>query len=263
MKNLRLFSKEQEYQSALQTWGGGQYVTYTEDTNKVFYNPQQEVPFAYKQIKGIENRSNAYIDTGYRESETTTHSIRFDYLQSLNGGLYEGGISSIKMQNKEININYTLKIEIRNPQGDVPEYILYQDGTINPIIIPNNIKQDVSNLTINCINSYDLNIENDVPISFINYSLPIIYPCIGPEYLPFSYDECKVPVNTNSNTTILKVKDSYLKTKLYEVTIKESDKVKVHLLPVKRISDGKIGMYDTINNKFLTSPNGTEFIGIE
>lgn len=263
MKNLRLFSKEQEYQAALQTWGGGQYVTYTEDTNKVFYNPQQEVPFAYKQIKGIENRSNAYIDTGYRENNMSEFDIKLDYLQNLKGGLYESAINDVILQDKKINIYYVTQIQYINIKGEVPDNEIYDWGNNIPYFISKNMDQNIKGLNINTINSIQNNGYIDYKNKIFTIQIPIIKPCIGSENLPYSFQRCEEPISKDIDTTLLKVKDSYLKTKLYEVTIKESDKVKVHLLPVKRIYDGKIGMYDTINNKFLTSPNGTEFIGIE
>ena len=241
--------------------GGGQYVTYTEDTNKVFYNPQQEVPFAYKQIKGIENRSNAYIDTGYRENNISEFYIKLDYLQSLKGGLYESAINDVILQDKKINIYYVTQIQYI--KGEVPDNEISDWGNNIPYMISNGIDQDIKGLNIGVINSKKDGIQNNYQDKFYNIFIFTIRPCIGPENLPYSFQRCEEPIIKDIDTTILKVKDSYLKTKLYEVTIKESDDVKVHLLPVKRISDGKIGMYDTINNKFLTSPNGTEFIGIE
>lgn len=50
-------------------------------------------------------------------------------------------------------------------------------------------------------------------------------------------------------------------TNIYYFNIKENGKYIMKLIPVKRKSDGVIGMYDTIGGKFYTSPNGAKFSG--
>lgn len=54
--------------------------------------------------------------------------------------------------------------------------------------------------------------------------------------------------------------------KLYEFRIYESEDYNIgklvrDFIPVRRRSDGKIGMLDKIDGQFYTSPNGVEFIG--
>ena len=48
---------------------------------------------------------------------------------------------------------------------------------------------------------------------------------------------------------------------LYYFNIKENGKYIMKLIPVKRKSDGMIGMYDKVGGKFYTSPNGAKFSG--
>lgn len=51
------------------------------------------------------------------------------------------------------------------------------------------------------------------------------------------------------------------KGKCYGVKISEGNQLVRHFIPVKRKSDGVIGMYDIIGRKFYTSPNGVAFTG--
>lgn len=243
--------------------GGGQYVTYTEDTNKVFYNPQQEVPFAYKQLKCIENTSNAYIDTGYIGNKDSEYEINFECLQNLDGGLYESSTSNTILKDKSFIIEYTNIRHYDNLHGNYPEYLNYEDAELIPYKLKSDLNPNFNILIYSIHVPYYFNINYIGLHSSRTMNFQDNSECNTIQKPNYSFDICESLYIDNIPTTILKSKDSYLKTKLYEVTIKESDKVKVHLLPVKRISDGKVGMYDTINNKFLTSPNGTEFIGIE
>ena len=48
---------------------------------------------------------------------------------------------------------------------------------------------------------------------------------------------------------------------VYYFNIKENGKYIMKLIPVKRKSDGMIGMYDKVGGKLYTSPNGAKFSG--
>lgn len=51
------------------------------------------------------------------------------------------------------------------------------------------------------------------------------------------------------------------KGKCYGVKISEGNQLVRHFIPVKRKSDGVIGMYELVGRKFYTSPNGEAFTG--
>lgn len=51
------------------------------------------------------------------------------------------------------------------------------------------------------------------------------------------------------------------KGKCYGVKISEGNQLVRHFIPVKRKSDGVIGMYELVGRKFYTSPNGVAFMG--
>ena len=51
----------------------------------------------------------------------------------------------------------------------------------------------------------------------------------------------------------------YSKAKIYEVTIKENDKIIMHLIPCYRKSDNVNGLYDVVGGEFFTDPDGKAF----
>ena len=51
------------------------------------------------------------------------------------------------------------------------------------------------------------------------------------------------------------------KGKCYGVKISEGNQLVRHFIPVKRKSDGVIGMYELVGRRFYTSPNGVAFTG--
>lgn len=52
----------------------------------------------------------------------------------------------------------------------------------------------------------------------------------------------------------------FCKARMYEYIISFNDEVISHLLPVKRISDGVLGMYDVVTRKFLINAGTGTFI---
>lgn len=49
--------------------------------------------------------------------------------------------------------------------------------------------------------------------------------------------------------------------KIYYLTFSRDGKLLRDFIPVRRRSDGKVGLLDRVENKFYTSPNGAEFVG--
>ena len=55
-------------------------------------------------------------------------------------------------------------------------------------------------------------------------------------------------------------KKEYIQTKIYNISIYEGDNLVMNLLPAQRISDNKVGLYDTVNYAYyFSTPTGTEF----
>lgn len=52
----------------------------------------------------------------------------------------------------------------------------------------------------------------------------------------------------------------FIKMRCYELTIKYANKIVRNLIPVKRNSDGEVGMYDTVSKQFFTNAGWGKFI---
>ena len=64
---------------------------------------------------------------------------------------------------------------------------------------------------------------------------------------------------TNSSTT--KHAQWHANAKIYSCVIRQNGGIAHNFIPVERLSDGKIGMYDSVTGKFHVSGNGKDFIG--
>lgn len=53
----------------------------------------------------------------------------------------------------------------------------------------------------------------------------------------------------------------FCESSIAKVSIFKGENLTRHFIPVKRKSDGLIGMYDTVGGKFYTSPNAIKFLG--
>lgn len=79
------------------------------------------------------------------------------------------------------------------------------------------------------------------------------------------------PQNTNpcyifvGNSTLSNLPGSvgnyYVRAKIFDFKMYKGETILLSIIPVKRKSDGVIGMYDLVGRKFYTSPNGVAFTG--
>lgn len=51
----------------------------------------------------------------------------------------------------------------------------------------------------------------------------------------------------------------FLSATVYEISVYEGDTLVMHLIPVQRTSDGKVGFYDTVSGKYIFSATSTDF----
>ena len=65
--------------------------------------------------------------------------------------------------------------------------------------------------------------------------------------------------SNNSSTT--KRAQWHANAKIYSCVIQKNGGIAHNFIPVKRLSDGKIGMYDSVTGKFHVSGNGKDFVG--
>ena len=186
------------------------------------------LPSNYERLEYIENISKSYIDCGLPPKYT------FDY-----------------------------EIKALVPTGDVVlGYKSYNDNSdYRFFYVNNNYYFDVGGsrliMKIGMIPS-----SLYYHVKFGNYYINSIYP---------SKDPPKVTGNTFNETMNGTYKNHLFlfgentnmsaKGKVYFLKIKDNGKFIRYFIPVRRKSDGVIGMYDLVGRKFYTSPNGMAFTG--
>ena len=109
---------------------------------------------------------------------------------------------------------------------------------------------------------------NDIGVHYANDNSKHSFGLIGNQVI---YDNKAVSTFTRNNideTYPLKIfcphtkyPGTYQYQRVYGLKLWDEDTLVHNFIPVRRRSDGKIGMLDKIDGQFYTSPNGVEFIG--
>ena len=186
------------------------------------------LPSNYERLEYIENISKSYIDCGLPPKYT------FDY--EIKAFVYSGDV--------------------------VLGYKAYNDGNdYRFFYVNNNYYFDVGGSRL-IMNKVMISSSSYYHAKFGNYYINSIYP---------SKDPPKVTGSTfNETMNGAVIKNLFLfgentsmsvKGKVYFLKIKDSGKFIRYFIPVRRKSDGVIGMYDLVGRKFYTSPNGVAFTG--
>ncbi len=176
----------------------------------------------YHRLEYIENTSNAYIDTGIVPNADTEIECKILY---NNSGFFFG--CRYGFNNKEYSMIKESADKVRFAFGRLPIYK----------IIPTNIRLSIIINTKQCIVQDEIFNFNSVLKST---DLPLYLFCCN------QAGEAIQP-------------SAYLK--IYEFIVKEKGILVRNFVPAK-CNDGMIGMYDLIERKFYTSPNGVAFTGV-
>ena len=182
---------------------------------------------AYEQLKYIENNSNAYIQTRFVPNINSSFLYTFAYTQFTNDDCF--GVGSygfgwgLHTHSAGSLIGYTF--------GD---------------IIHDNYQQ----------------------VHYFNDNSKHSFGLIGNQVI---YDDKAVSTFTRKEidgTYPLKIFCPYTQSpgfyqyqRVYGLKLWDKNILVHNFIPVRRRSDGKIGMLDKIDGQFYTSPNGVEFIG--
>lgn len=79
---------------------------------------------------------------------------------------------------------------------------------------------------------------------------------------PQNTNPCYIFVGNSSLSNLPgSIGNYYVKAKIFDFKMYKGETILLSLIPVKRKSDGVIGMYDLVGRKFYTSPNGVAFTG--
>ena len=178
---------------------------------------------AYEQLKYIENNSTAYIETRFVPNIHSSFLYTFAYTQFTNDDCF--GVGS------------------------------YSNGW--GLHTHNNMGQMIG-----------YTFGNDIGVHYSNDNSKHSFGLIGNQVI---YDDKAVSTFTRKepdNTYPLLIFCShtsspggYQHQRVYGLKLWDENILVHNFIPVRRRSDGKIGMLDKIDGQFYTSPNGVEFIG--
>lgn len=178
-------------------------------------------PSVYERLKYIENNSNAYIETRFTPNINSSFLYTFAYTRYSNSDCF--GVGSY-------NGGWGLHTHRTKEIGYTFGY--------------------------------------DIQVHYINDYSKHSFGLIGNQVI---YDDKMVSTFTRvkiDHTYPLKIfcahtesPGNYQYQRVYGLRLWDGDILVHNFIPVRRRSDGKIGMLDKIEGQFYTSPNGVEFIG--
>lgn len=197
------------------------------------------LPYGYKKLKYLYVTNGAYIDTGIMAK---TFYIEVDLYMKVEVLSYAACLWCARNTNQ--NTNSVLFFSARYPKGaryDVGK--LGENFPVNHDILTNIkglSKELYFNRTLAYVSNGNNNNNNNNLLLFASKVVT---------------DDKKENIDNSFNNIVVH--------KIFQIKItKDSNKeLDAHFIPVKRKSDGVIGMYDIVGRKFYTSPNGVAFTG--
>lgn len=182
---------------------------------------------AYEQLKYIENNSTAYIETRFVPNINSSFLYTFAYTKFTNDdcfgvGSYQGGWG-LHTHGSSSLIGYTFGNIIHDNYDQV------------------HYSNDNSKHSFGLIGNQVI-YDDKMVSTFTRKKLDYTYP------LKIFCPHTKSP-------------GAYQYQRVYGLKLWDENILVHNFIPVRRHSDGKIGMLDKIDGQFYTSPNGVEFIG--
>ena len=177
-----------------------------------------------------------------------------EYVENPNGGYIDIGIYGNE------NLDFSIKVDFRNVQAfafgcrrrlgtAVPDNsyaFLCQEANM-PRFDSGTFFNRFMNDTTKPIEA--IKVGSNIVVAGSKYSLSIANVTTPATLIAFGinnyYDDVKVVYDI----------------KIYYLTFTRDDELLRDFIPVRRRSDGKVGLLDRVENKFYTSPNGAEFVG--
>lgn len=190
------------------------------------------LPTSYERLEYIENTSTAYIDCGLKPKHTFDYEIKTNIItgDSILGCLYKDDYSDFRF----FSLNPNTYFDVGSKRIYVA--IMRPAGFVLHVKFGNYFIESLTNKEKTTGVIFDENMNNAIITNMFIW--------IRPTTLP--------PQATNSVSA---------KGKIWLLNINDNGKPIRKFIPVKRKSDGTIGMYDLVGRKFYTSPNGVAFTG--
>ena len=203
------------------------------------YNPSR-LPIGYTEVEYIENTSTAYINTNFKPNQDTRILLTAQCVTSTSYGRYIGAgdynaVNAIQFD-YESGVQGTLHISW---------------GHLNSWTVYSNCVGDYGEHTYDWDKNYfyrDKGKQNQ----FSATTTYTAFQCIANlGIFCHIYNNGGVPTSQNE----------FFKGKLYTFKMYDNGTLIRDLVPAKRDSDSKYGMYDIVNDAFYLSPNNVNFSG--
>lgn len=183
---------------------------------------QRILPASYEKLNYVENTSKAYIDTGFTPNINSSFLYTFAYVHFTNDDCFGvGGLYA--------------------GWGLHTHGVLCRVGYSFGKELNVHFNDDLSKHSFGLIDNQVI-YDNKVVSTFTRNNIDKTYP------LKIFCPHTKSPA-------------VYQFQRVYGLKLWDKDTLVHNFIPVRRRSDGKIGMLDKIDGQFYTSPNGVEFIG--
>ncbi len=191
----------------------------------------------FVEVEYIENTSNAYIDTLIKGSNKI--SIQLKYIFKKNSGDTNSGFifgSRVTNQNQEYGIinSYVSQFRFGN-NASLPNFIANEDTLVTLDNTENHYEMKILDSSNNLLHT--LTTTNNTFSNNLNLYI----------------------FGMNNNGSLLAFNST---TKLYSCKIYENDVLVRDFIPVLQVSTRRYGLWDKVEGKFYTSPNGIEFSGM-
>ena len=189
------------------------------------------LPSGYTQLEYIENTSTAYIETDYYG--TCGDEVEIIYKSNHRGSYFVIGWGDFD-EDGSYNRHYGAFIS---------DHVQLAHNTTY-----NNYYLDVQNK-----HTYLYKVENNVPYTLVDGVVKMVSTTTGSrpdKHTRFDIFACR---------SWPSYKNTYAKGRCYSFTVKRDDVEIYHLIPCIS-KDSVVGLYDIINRKFYSSPNGVAFI---
>lgn len=187
------------------------------------------LPTSYERLEYIENTSTAYIDCGLKPKHTFDYEVKTNIItgDSILGCIYNEDYNDFRFfslnQNTYFDVgSKRIAIRIKRATGEII-HVKFGNYFIENLVNKEKITGPI----------FDENMNSAMITNMFIW----------------------VRIHTTSG-----VKD-IAKGKIWLLNINDNGKPIRKFIPVKRKSDGVIGMYDLVGRKFYTSPNGVAFTG--
>lgn len=187
------------------------------------------LPTSYERLEYIENTSTAYIDCGLKPKHTFDYEVKTNIItgDSILGCIYNEDYNDFRFfslnQNTYFDVGSNrIAIRIKRATGEII-HVKFGNYFIENLVNKEKITGPI----------FDENMNSAMITNMFIW----------------------VRIHNTSG-----VKD-IAKGKIWLLNINDNGKPIRKFIPVKRKSDGVIGMYDLVGRKFYTSPNGVAFTG--